>query len=173
MNQDWEYGFKLLLQRPDIDPNVENSHVNTPLINAIYDFNENFAELLINHPNIDVNKASFYFEETPLHYAVKFGLSKIVKLLLQHPNIDVNKADYIKNTPLMFAFLYSKEDLADLLINHPNIDLSLKNSEGKTALQIAKDKKLTKSIELIEKKLYKSSTFFVYIYSLCKFGKKP
>ena len=39
------------------------------------------------------------------------------------------------------------------MINHPNIDLSIQDGNGKTALDIAREKGLDDIVELIESKL--------------------
>ena len=47
-------------------------------------------KLLLNHPKIDVNKASMLNEKTALYFASREGNQQVVEALLEHPNIDVN-----------------------------------------------------------------------------------
>lgn len=47
-------------------------------------------KLLLNHPKIDVNKASMLNEKTALYFASREGNKQVVEALLEHPNIDVN-----------------------------------------------------------------------------------
>jgi ankyrin repeat protein len=105
----------LLDSCPNIDVNrAKNDHGMTPLLKAIvYNIVES-VELLLKHPNIDVNKAN-NDGETPLLKAACFGLVEIVRELLAHPGIDVNKTDKDGKTPIDLAIEGENNDVVKLL----------------------------------------------------------
>ena len=130
---------KLLLAQDGIEINKENSDGETPLFMACFYGHAEAVKLLLAHPGIDINIASSK-GTTPLVMACQKGHVEAVKLLLAHPGIEINKASPDGFTPLHIACrsLATLENkmLFDVLLNN-KADPALKNSEGKTALDIA------------------------------------
>ena len=74
---------------------------------------------------------------TPIHYAAERGLVEVVKLLVDAgANKEVNDRGY---TPLMIATDRGKVEVVKVLLA-AGVDLKKKNSEGKTALAISKER---------------------------------
>ena len=65
----------------------------TALIHASKLGHTECVELLLKHPNINVNHATNNDGHTALRYASYNGNTECVELLLKHPNINVNYAD--------------------------------------------------------------------------------
>ncbi|KAI4620660.1 uncharacterized protein J4E87_006985 [Alternaria ethzedia] len=84
-------------------------------------------EVLLAHPDIDVNKCVGYFG-SPLMYAARNGKLEAARLLLQHKDVDVNQktGDPWKHTALNFAKLYNHNEIVDLLLSHGAIDYDAK-----------------------------------------------
>lgn len=64
------------------------------------------VEILLSHPDIDVNQRSY--RDTPLTLAVKEGQPKIVEMLIQRADIDITATDTNGTSPLMIAQLRLK-----------------------------------------------------------------
>ena len=80
---------ELILQRcNNTDINTEDSSTSdfTPLIWSSYYGHSEVVLLLLQHPQIDVNKVDNY-GKTALYWASKNGHLDVVELLLQHPQI--------------------------------------------------------------------------------------
>lgn len=111
----------------------------TPLALAIISKYYDIAQLLLNCPVIDVNAT------VPLYAAIRNKNIEMIKLLLAHPQIQVNAVNEFGDTAL-FAITESfwSEDvdnlgfIIDLLLN-AGIDASIKNSDNKTALDVARN----------------------------------
>lgn len=155
--------FKMLLEFPGI--NINNTNYGwalclhkTPLTHAIAKRTKEIIELLLNHPDIDVNGGDY---ETPLSMACRKGninvvkrlLSfpqikvngnsssvplieacerghiKIVKLLLSHPEIDINKMGQY-NTPLINSIMHKHHEITQILLNYPEIDINKKGGSN-------------------------------------------
>lgn len=76
--------------------------------------------------------------QTALHKAVLANnVIEVKRLIAKGEN--VNQQDKLGNTPLHLAAFLGYMDCVKALLNTPNIDLSIKNKQGKTALDMAKD----------------------------------
>lgn len=88
------------------------------------------------NPNVNVKDEGIM---TPLHWAMAIrdkNQKKIVELLIEK-GADVNAKTDIGETPLHIAVRYSPLDIVNYLISIPGLDMSIKNSDGRTAMQIA------------------------------------
>jgi hypothetical protein len=110
----------------------------TPLALAIVCNLCDMAQLLLDCPVTDVNVA------VPLYAAVKCKNIEMIKLLLAHSQIQINAVTEFGETAL-FAIVenFWSDDadnlrlIIDLLLN-AGIDASIKNSDNKTALDVAR-----------------------------------
>lgn len=119
---------------------IDNSsgYPRTPLTWAIVFNKSGPVQLLLDCPVTDVNL------EVPLYTAIKHRRIETIKLLLAHPKIHINAVTEYGDTAL-FAITESfwtndVDDLRlviDLLLN-AGIDASIKNSDNKTALDVAR-----------------------------------
>ena len=72
-----------------------------------------------------------------------------VSLMLDHPTCDVNACDEKGRTPLMLATARGYKDAVKLLLER-GADPSLKNTNGETALELAKQKEYKEIVNLLE-----------------------
>jgi serine/threonine-protein phosphatase 6 regulatory ankyrin repeat subunit B len=125
----------------------------SPLMYAVNEGNIELVELLLKHPNININVRD-NAGRTALIYAVSItydtkkllldtpGVKEfleslqqpIVKLLLKHPKIDVNALDHNKRTALQYAESFNDIKTIKLLLDHPDIDVNLQDNMGNTIL---------------------------------------
>lgn len=165
---------KLLLDRPEIDINSigikisrpgEHSEMNA-LRMAIFNYNIELAELLLNQEKINVNsrlvvKQSckndedvFTIEDVfPINIAVSYCDLKMTELFPKHNEIDVN-VRYIKYVvsnnyytelfcdinELVMAFSYGDDDMIKLILPQPNPDVNsistFKNDDENVSINI-------------------------------------
>jgi ankyrin repeat protein len=135
--------MQLIYRHPE-NINVKNTEGWTPLMLACCNFNgdstEETIQMLLNHPNIDVN-AIINIGWTSLIVACRYCTTEPIKLLLEHPKIDVNAKDNLGWTALIHtcqSCSTRSEKIVKLLLDHPNIDVNIKNNDGWTALMYAR-----------------------------------
>ncbi len=85
--------------------------------------------------------AHFFWEATPLHYAVHEGHKEVVELLIANGAV-VNAKDHEEWTPLHFAAIKGLEEIAELLIAN-GADVNAKDDDGDTPLDYAHRRKYT------------------------------
>jgi uncharacterized protein len=86
----------------------------------------------------------------PLHAACYQGNYSVAQLLLRQPAIELDAIDIDGRTPLMWAVERGHEGIIGLLLEK-GADPKIKNAEGKTALEIAREqiRKREKILEMI------------------------
>lgn len=164
-----------LIQR-GLDPNIRDDKQQTGLVIALREGSPKVAQLLIEAPQTDVNRANGSDETplmmaalkgqpefveallkrdaavnktgwTPLHYAATTGqLSIIGRLLEQHAFIDAPSPN--GTTPLMMAAMYGSPEAVRLLLRE-GADVSMKNEQGMTALDFARRGERPDAIEIL------------------------
>ncbi len=146
------------------DPNTPSPDLQTPLILAIQKGSERVAQVLVAHPQLQVNRPNPN-DETPLmlaalkgrealvlallkreadvnrpgwtalHYAATGGHANIVRALLEHhAYIDAESPN--GTTPLMMAAYYGTPEVTKLLLEE-GADTLVRNHLGLTALDFA------------------------------------
>ncbi|KAH0545387.1 hypothetical protein FGG08_000528 [Glutinoglossum americanum] len=96
--------------------------------------NLTLATLLITHGvNVSAQDGSKY---TPLHIAVERDNKDMVSLLLRS-GTQVDLADVERCTPLHFAAHAGAGDIVAMLVDEGGADMSLKDADGRTALDLA------------------------------------
>jgi len=130
--------IKLLSLNSNIDFNKgETIRGFTPLWIACRYNKIESIKVLINIPNIEINKATTY-DITPLHIACSLGYLEVVKILISIPGIDINKADKEGISPLFAACWCGHKECVKVLINQIGIDIYLSNNNGTTPIMAAK-----------------------------------
>jgi len=107
---------------------------------------------LLNHPKIDINKASNY-DITPLHIACSMNNTECVEILLSMPGLDVNKSDKEEISPLFAACWCGYTECVKLLLNHPEINIYKSKNDGMSPLNAALRNNRSEIIELLNKKI--------------------
>lgn len=98
--------------------------------------NNTMLQLLVNHPDIDVNLTSKN-GTTALHRACAHGHVEAVKILLTHKHILVNLQTYKGNTALHFACLFDTVEIAYILLERKELNINIVGEEIGTALHAA------------------------------------
>lgn len=129
------------LANPATDVNETAADGFTPLISAIMKHtneynNLDIIRLLLDRPDLDVNKRHAVWEDTALMRAVMKGHDKmeIIRLLLARPDIDVNIVDSYHSTALMNAIYTGNLEIPRLLLTRPELDVNVSDMHGWTAL---------------------------------------
>lgn len=119
---------ELLLKDPNIDLHLSNSF-GSPLSVSIHKNLIDIANLLINHPKIDINRGF-------LTMAINDGNTEIAKLIINHPKIDINYASSEDRIPINVAIDKDNKEIIKILLNHPKIDI--KSTQNKLFLTVVK-----------------------------------
>jgi ankyrin repeat protein len=131
----------LVWRRPEIHINQQNKEGVTPLGVAIRSGQVEMVEFLITLRNIEVSSRD-EDHYTALAWAVMMSDEHILRLLLTVPGIDVNapidSSDERCDTPLIHAAFRGDDKIVKVLLGHPGIDVEAKNSNGDTALTLAR-----------------------------------
>lgn len=114
-------------------------HGQTPLMWAAKQGHPPVCEALLS-AGVDPNKATEYSKETALHFAAINNQVEVIKVLLKW-KADPNMQDweYEQDTPLHNASEKGHAEAVTALLAAPNIDLTIRNADGKTAKEVAKD----------------------------------
>ncbi|CAH0047169.1 unnamed protein product [Clonostachys solani] len=146
MSMKSDFGFlELLLDRPELDANMELEDGNNLLLLATLGGAVETARVLTSRPEFEykANKSG----TTPLHRAVVRG-KEIVDLILNLPGVDVGAVTNRGETVLHYALEHQREikdltieeelpEVVQMLLDHPDIDPLAVTSDGETALQYA------------------------------------
>ncbi|KAM9327781.1 ankyrin repeat and sterile alpha motif domain-containing protein 1B isoform 2-T2 [Pholidichthys leucotaenia] len=125
------------------DPTMRNSRQETPLdLAALYGRLQVVRMLVSAHPNLMNNHTRLH---TPLHLAARNGHHSTVQTLLE-ASMDVNCVTE-NGSALHEAALFGKMDVVRLLLDS-GIDTSLRDSRGRTALEILRDHPAPKSQQI-------------------------
>ena len=95
------------------------------------------CQLLIEHgadPNLPESSSR---RHSPLALAALQGQIHLVDYYLSLPAVDVNVWDGRGDTALMFAIKIKNREVARLLATSSRVDLRVRNSEGRTAADVA------------------------------------
>lgn len=114
----------------------------------------NLLHFLLNDFGININMVADFPQgrDSALSYAVGEGNTKLVKTLLAVKGIDVNNKDnHHGMTPLCLASLCGFHEIAQLLLAAPGIDLDATDTEGRTALDLARIYKDDPLVEILQK----------------------
>jgi len=141
----------MLIEWPKTDINKLNLQGESALMMAAIKGHIDLAAKLI-EKKADVNKTGW----TPLHYAASAGHVNIISLLLENSAyIDAESPN--RTTPLMMAAKYGSSASVTFLLNQ-DADISLKNEQGFTALDFARQGGKPEAIEVIRARMKKTSS---------------
>ena len=126
-----------LVSDPAVNPNwVEAQKSDTPLHRACQFGHHQVVQVLLKHPQIDVN-AQDAEEATPLFLASQKGHTEVVALLVADKRVDVNKPWWDGVTPLLMACQEGHLDVIRLLLVHPRISCNKADPVGYSPFFVA------------------------------------
>jgi hypothetical protein len=86
----------------------------------------------------NIHEVEDYSGRSALHKAAFWGHTDVVEYLLGL-GLDANVKDFNGDTPLHDAARFAHEGVVRALLTHPTVDVSLKNNDGRTPLEVAKE----------------------------------
>lgn len=122
------------LKRGGVDVNKRDESGNTPLIYVCMKSARDLAKLLLDN-GADANLAN-QKNRMPIHFAGEAGNFQIISMLID-AGADVNCTDNDGVTPLMLSARNGKTDAALQLLKVPGIDISIRDNEGRMAIDYA------------------------------------
>jgi len=120
----------LLENNADIN---QRTRKGTPLIEAIEFNHEEVVEVLLQHPNINVNMKT-QLGHTALHMAIRNCLQSSFDGLLERTSTNVNLQNQKGNTPLITAVRYKNHYALKALLARPEIKVNMQNNWKNTAV---------------------------------------
>jgi ankyrin repeat protein/serine/threonine protein kinase len=140
-----------LLKHNGLDVNSVESDRFTALRMASYHGHLEIVRLLIHHPDIEVN-AKGPGGETALVVASEEGHEEIVRLLLQQDNVDANaQRESDGATALLAASCNGHVEVVSVMLQHKEVDTYIQGDDGKTAFDVAREKRHANILRLLEK----------------------
>ena len=122
------------LKRGGVDVNKRDESGNTPLIYVCMKSARDLAKLLLDN-GADANLGN-QKNRMPIHFAGESGNFQIISMLID-AGADVNCTDNDGVTPLMLLARNGKTDAALQLLKNPYIDISIRDNEGRKAIDYA------------------------------------
>jgi len=145
----YEDELKKFLANPNTDVNAtyinEDGDVISPLISAFERRAQEMVNLLVKHPKI-------IFSGNVLVYAVKNKKENLLNYILKNPRVNVNKPDINGDIPAFVAMKYYNKDILKRLLDHPSVDVSVRNKDGKTLEDLAKEEDNEELLKIIKNK---------------------
>jgi ankyrin repeat protein len=121
---------KLLLDRPDTDPNLVMQGDRSPLMLAAASKSySEIVKLLLGRGDIDVNRQDD-LGRTALCEAARVGCFENVNILLGRDGIDPNLPDHFGQTPLFWACDSQSSSVVNLLLEREDVNPNAKNDDG-------------------------------------------
>jgi ankyrin repeat protein len=97
---------------------------------------EDIIKLLLEHPNIQLNKKDNW-GRTEIIIAAEWNRNEVIKMLSENPEIDVNVQDVRQCTALLFPIFNANSDGFYFLAENPNISYDFVDDSGDNFLMIA------------------------------------
>jgi ankyrin repeat protein len=147
--------------------NAQNDRGETALICASINGRGTDSVKRLIEANADVN-AKDNSGKTALMRAAEYGHRDSVKQLIE-ANADVNAKDKSGETALMRA---ANTNIVKQLLEHPDINIQIQNKWGETALDMAKERNRTATVNLIEEYLELSKEYLNQNFTKTKSARK-
>jgi ankyrin repeat protein len=141
--------IKLLLDQPTLDPNCcDELFGNTALIDASHAGNTDVVRILVEDERVELNYRTKGSGITALMQAARYGHTSVVEVLVEKEKAGVNIQSGGGCTPLMLGCMAPNQAVLNdpqmfrAMLAVKELDLSIKDGQGKTALDWARDKEL-------------------------------
>lgn len=133
------------------DVNERSSDGLTPLLLASRSGKDEILKVLLEH-GANVNIIDYFMKSTPAHKAGYMGHDKTLKLLIDY-GVKINEqGPYNGYTALHDAIWHRHKEAVKVLLD-ANANLELKNHNGKTPLELARELGFNEIVKMIEEKL--------------------
>lgn len=136
---------EMLKDNPDLNGTDYKQDYNATHVAAKY--NQLEALEMILEAGADPNVIGFD-NTSGMQLGITHGNVEITKMFILS-GADVNGVDILGNTALHFAAIYGRRDIARMLLRTKGMDASIKNKDGKTALDIAIEEEKTDIVKLL------------------------
>ena len=123
------------------DVNEENGFGLTGLMWALNHSNNNVVQMLLQLPQIDVNRVDGNIGCSALHCAVQTDNHEGMKLLLGHEDLtsgSINHRNYGGWSPIMEAVRCNSVKCFHLLLTNPLVDLDTRDDHVRTAQEVCR-----------------------------------
>ena len=121
------------------DVNEEDSIGATGLMCALNQSHNNVVQMLLQHPQIDVNRVATSIGYSTLHWAVQTNNHEGTKFLLGHDDLtsgSINHKDCWGQYPIMCAVHHNSLKCFHLLLTNPLVDLHTRDDHVRTAQEV-------------------------------------
>jgi len=156
---------QLLQMTPSLYVNWHNPHEHgfTALHAAAYYGLEEFVELLLQQPGIDVNAVSDVSQSLPLFFACRENKLEAVRLLVLDPRTRVNSPNNTGRTSLWIAAREGHINIVRFLINERPDDYNPEGPQVEGAIAIARQHNKRRVVEYLERErgIQEINTFFI------------
>ena len=112
------------------DINEADDGGDTGLMDALGQGHNNVVQVLLNHPQIDVNKIGDFTGWSALHWAVMVDNHEGLEALLAHQHLTrttINHRDSDGWSPIMHAVANNAVNCFNLLVENPRVDLDTRD----------------------------------------------
>ncbi len=128
--------LQLLLSQHGIEPNVANTHLETPLIVATLSKKEPAVQFLSSHSGVNLD-CQDEIGNTALNTAIFHGHRDIARFLISKRELDINLPNYEGFTPFMWAASLGYSKLIEAFLHRKDLQLNTQNIYGETAALLA------------------------------------
>jgi ankyrin repeat domain-containing protein 50 len=128
-----------LLLLPSIDLNAANRLQETPLVWACHSGNMNAVKLLLNQPNLKLNRVADDRGRTAFTRAAAESNETMVTAILTHSPTMIHSTDRRRRTALSWACEEGSFAMVKLLLSHSQSEVRLADASGRTTLSYASE----------------------------------
>lgn len=138
----------LILQNPNLMPNIKDSSGQTALFDAVTVGNPKIISLLLESGALDINSQD-NDGNTAFHWACNAGYFDMVKLLLQDPQLNPNIRNKQGKTALHCTINEGHTEITAFLLDSDKIKLDIPDNDGVTAIQLGIDSRKESLVDLV------------------------